>query len=137
MNPPDWRVFYSGFIVCEIICILAYMELHPRVSKSSRLHNYLLFEDPPTTVVTTHKRIGRSLEKIAERNTYLIYRMYFKTKIERKLYPTVLNELATEVYLSEIQVQKILWANADNIIRLKTQKPSVAALKKLYPHIVW
>lgn len=112
------------------------MELHPRVSKSSRLHNFLLFDEPPV-VANVHKRFGRSLEKIAKRDAFLIHRMYFKTKIERKLYPLVLNELAEEVYLSEVQVQKILWAKADDIIRLKTLKPSVSELRKQYPHVVW
>ena len=100
--------------------------------------NALLFdEDDNNATGTLPQQNGRNPELIAARDNFLLHRFYFKTKIQRKIYPDTLKELSNEVWLSKLMITKIIQAQADNILMIKKQQPSIKVLREVWPHIVW
>jgi len=107
------------------------------VQRGIRLHTQLLFEEENPTAIPARKYAHRSPELIAARDRFMIHRFYFKSKIERKVYPDVMRELEKEVYLSQVMIQKILQAKADDALMLKKQQITVKELRQEWPHINW
>lgn len=108
------------------------------VTRGIRLHESLLEKpDLPQTGVVQKKSVGRSQELIQCRNEALLHRFYFKSKVQRKIYPDILNELTEEFYISGIQIGKLLQSNGDRILELKKQAPDVVILKRKFPYMSW
>ncbi len=107
------------------------------INRGVSVFNALLFEEPVNTQSSDKREQGRSAELIDQRDRFLIYRFYFKAKIQRKIYNDAIVELIPEVYLSKISIQKIIQAHADEILKLKQNPPTLKDLQKEYPHINW
>lgn len=112
------------------------MRMQP-TQRGLSIYNALLFPESSPSEKPASPSIGRSPELINKRDEFLLHRFYFKTKIERKAYPDVFDELSEEVYLSKIQIQKIISAKIDDILRIKSSKPDIKDLRSRWPHINW
>lgn len=95
----------------------------------------LLFEE--VEELPHRERSGRHPELHEARNRYLFFRFYFKSKIQRRLYSDVLLELEAELFISRTMIQKILQANAEQILLIKKQQPTLQWLRKEYPFVNW
>ncbi|BAV09387.1 hypothetical protein SAMN05421788_101824 [Filimonas lacunae] len=102
----------------------------------SVLHSLLAEESEPSATGTSERK-GRNPALIQTRNTNLLYRFYYKSKVERKLYPDSVSELVKEFHLSAVMIQKIIQAKTDELMLIKKEQPSVKSLKEKYPHMVW
>lgn len=102
----------------------------------SVLHS-LLSDETEAAVGDKSDRKGRNPKLIVARDTSLLYRFYFKSKIERKLYPDSVAELVKEFHLSQVMIQKIIQAKTDELMLIKKEQPSVKSLKEKYSHLVW
>lgn len=103
-----------------------------------RLFTALLFEDSSTTdTLPQVKFIGRNPQHIDARDNFLLHRAYYKTKIQRKNYPDTFAELSAEVFLSKVRIQEIIQSKGEELLAIKKQQPSIAELKRQWPHIVW
>lgn len=101
------------------------------------IYNNLLFTDNTQEDKPSSPSIGRSPELISKRDEFLLHRFYWKTKVERKVYPDVFQELSEELWLSKIQIQKIITSKIDEVLRIKNSKPDVKDLRSKWPHIIW
>ena len=108
-----------------------------QVNRGVSVFNALLFDEPVNNQSSDKREQGRSAELIDQRDRFLIYRFYFKAKIQRKIYNDAIVELIPEVYLSKVQIQKIIQTHADDILRLKKNPPTIKDLQKDFPHINW
>ncbi|GGH78176.1 hypothetical protein HNQ91_003931 [Filimonas zeae] len=102
----------------------------------SVLHS-LLSEEEEMVSADKVERKGRNPKLIVARDTCLLYRFYFKSKIERRLYPDSVAALMNEFHLSQVMIQKIIQAKTDELMLIKKEQPSVKSLKEKYPHFVW
>jgi hypothetical protein len=102
-----------------------------------RLFNTLLLEDNDTATLPKPEHSKRDPQLIDARDNFLLHRAYYKSKIQRKNYPDTFAELIAEVYLSKAQIQKIIQCKGEVLLAVKKQQPSVAELKRQWPHIVW
>lgn len=100
------------------------------------LHS-LLADEAQDAVLPKAERRGRNPRLISARDTALLYRFYFKSKIERKLYPDSVAELVAEFHLSQVMIQKIIQAKAEELMNIKREQPTVKKLKERYVHLVW
>ncbi len=80
---------------------------------------------------------GRSKVLILQRNEILFNRYYFYNSINKISYECTINILSKEFYLSAIMVVKILTESIDKVRKIKHDKPSIAQLKRVYPHFNW
>ena len=104
-----------------------------------RLYNSLLFDDEavsPQELPSLLKH-GRDPKLVTERDTFLLYRFFFKSRIQRKIFDDALGELKAEVFLSKTMIQKILLSKSDEILLIKKAAPTPKELRDKYPHIVW
>lgn len=101
------------------------------------MYNSLFADEAPVEALDNVRTSGRNADKIAGRNEYLAHRFYFKSKVQRMNFMDAINELAAEVWLMPFQVQKLLQANADDVLMVKQQKPTAKQLREKWPHIVW
>ena len=109
-----------------------------QVQRGISLHNALLFEDETlTSLVDKKENRGRSASLISQRNNFVFHRFFFKSKIERKVYPDILKELEAETYISTITLAEIIQDNASEIRALKTNPPTLEYLQHEWPHINW
>lgn len=97
----------------------------------------LLSEETEAPVQAPPERKGRNPKLIVTRDTNLLYRFYFKSKMERKLYPDSVAELAREFHLSSAMIQKIIQAKANELMLIKKEAPDANTLKEKYPYLVW
>jgi hypothetical protein len=103
-----------------------------------KIYNKLLFDDEPTVMEPpTLIQHGRSKQLIANRDTYLLYRFYYKSRVQRMVFYDCLKDLSDEVFISKMQIQKILLAKGDDILMIKKEAPTVKFLKEKYPHVIW
>ena len=84
-----------------------------------------------------HTSNGRNPQLIAARDNFLCHRFYWKSKIERMPYMDAIAELSSEVWLSKLQIQKILQSKADDVLLIKKQAPPAKELLACWPHIKW
>lgn len=99
--------------------------------------NSLLFEDDATTTLVRPEHKGRCPELIEKRDELLLYRFYYKSKIQRRIYDDVLDALEAEFFISQTMIKKIIQSKSELVLQIKRQQPDVTALKKRWPHIVW
>lgn len=104
--------------------------------RSSHIYNSLLFSSD-SNKPSAKAVCRRDPVLIGRRNNFLCYRFYYKSKVERKLYTDIIEELQKEVYLSAVQITKLINASGEEILRIKKEQPTIQALKKLYPHVIW
>lgn len=100
-----------------------------------KLFNELMRESNDNVAV--QKSSGRNPDLINARNNFLVHRFYFKTKIQRMQLDDAMESIGKELWLSKVQVSKIIYAKADNILNIKKQQPTVNVLRQAWPHIVW
>lgn len=104
------------------------------------VYNQLLFKDEnlaDDVAVAEKKTGGRSPLQIEKRDQYLLHRFYWKTKIQRRLYPDALDELECEVFLSKLQIQKIIQSKSEIILTIKREQPTRRLLEEKWPHVKW
>jgi hypothetical protein len=89
----------------------------------------------PATVRTP----GRSRELISRRDERLVYRHYYYLRICKKRYDEIITLLSVEFDLSGYTiVERLQLENNFQLLKqITAQQPSLAALRKLYPWMVW
>ncbi len=107
------------------------------INRGSRLLNSLLFEEDIKPATAEVFKSGRNALLIAERDNYLLHRAYYKTKIQRKNYPDTFAELGAELWITKLQIQKIIQSKGDELLQIKRDKPTLAQLQKMWPHVKW
>jgi aspartyl/asparaginyl-tRNA synthetase len=106
-------------------------------NRGIKLYNTMFADEYPVAAPSTAKPIGRNPELIEKRNDYLAHRFYFKTKMKRMMYMDAVKELSSETWLSNFHIQKVLQNNAETVLKVKTEKPTLKQLKEKWPHIIW
>ncbi|MES1223384.1 MAG: hypothetical protein ABUT20_48260, partial [Bacteroidota bacterium] len=107
-------------------------------NRGIKTFNALLFENADDISTTKpEKSNGRNQELLASRDNFLLHRFYYKTKIQRKNYMDVLEDLMNETFISKYQIQKIINNNRDQILLIKKQQPPLKTLCEVWPHIKW
>jgi hypothetical protein len=73
-----------------------------------------------------------------ERNTLLLYRFYFMINIARMRYDDTLQQLEREFFIVQARIVVVLMQNEVQLHQIvKQEKPDLAILARLYPHINW
>ena len=101
-----------------------------------RLYNAVLFEGLPDAPPKQEKK-GRNKNLIERRNEFLFHRYCYLSKIKQLTMPLVYSQLETELFLSTITIVEILEANAQTILLIKKQMPTVKDLREKWPTIMW
>lgn len=112
------------------------LTVHVPVRRGATLINAMLF-DENAILPTKVDKSGRDPEKIEKRDDMLLHRLYFKSKIERKGYDDVLNELETEFFLSRTMIQKIITCKSDIALMIKKQGLTTQDLNAKFPWFKW
>lgn len=101
--------------------------------------NKLVSDPKPLTFPKpeTNKSPGRSSELIQARNQLLIYRFYYKSRIENKRYPVILSELSFELHLTQIRIQDIIQEESHRIAAVKKQNPPIKYFRDTWSHWTW
>ena len=103
----------------------------------------LLFDEGAIATLPKPETKGRDPELIAKRDELLLFRFYYKSKVQRKIYDDVLTELEGEVFLSKVMLQKIIQSKAETALLIKKEYSSLAPLsirrefQKKFPFVVW
>lgn len=105
------------------------------IQRGITVFNSLLFDDIEELPRREHR--GRSPELLDARDRLLLHRFYFKTRIQGKQYPTVLKELEKELFISVMQIQKIIQSKLTEILHIKKQQPSIQWLRKEWEFMNW
>lgn len=72
------------------------------------------------------------------RNTLLLHRYYFYTKIVKGLsYDAVMYELQREFFLQQLQIGRIVTENVTMIKDIIKESPTAKELTKKYQHLNW
>lgn len=106
-----------------------------------QVFNQMLFDDASERPARVSK--GRDKQLIEKRDELLLYRFFYKSKIQRKIYDDVLAELELEVFLSPTMMQKIIQAKSTQALRIKKecQGLQISAVRKAFankfPFINW
>lgn len=114
-----------------------------QLQRGISVFNRLLFDDTEVATLPKPKTKGRDAELIAKRDILLLFRFYYKSKVQRKIYDDVLTELEDEVFLSKVMLQKIIQSKAEIALLIKKQYSSLAApsikreFQKKFPFIIW
>jgi hypothetical protein len=95
-----------------------------------------LFNDVVEVPCKTPKK-GRNADYDALRNELLIYRYYYYGKFTKLRYTVIMNHLNREFFISPRTIADIISANASIMQNLKSQPPTLKALRSKYPHLVW
>lgn len=106
------------------------------VRRGIRLYQSLLFEDTGNTTPKKESK-GRSADLITKRDNLLLHRFYFKSKIERKIYDDVIQELEAELHISKVMIQKIIQAKGELLLAIKQNGITKSDLKQKFPWVVW
>ena len=113
------------------------------VRRGISVFNTLLFDEANTDTLPKPETKGRDPQLILKRDELLIYRFYFKSKVQRKLYDDVLSELECEVFLSKVMLQKIIQSKSEIAFQIKKHYSSLNPVairrefQKKFPFIVW
>ncbi|WP_212006492.1 hypothetical protein [Chitinophaga sp. HK235] len=96
-----------------------------------------LLSDPPADA--SRRTPGRNRDLIVRRDERLVHRHYYYLRICRKRYDEIIHILSIEFDLSGYTIIERLQldVNFQLLKQLNTQQPSVTALRKLYPWMVW
>ena len=87
--------------------------------------------------LSRRKVTGRNPVLIERRNLHLLYRfVYYRNNI-RNSFAWMIKQLAREFYLSEYTVGKIIQNHAEELHRIRMEKPSAKALRRKYPFFDW
>lgn len=107
-----------------------------QVRRGITVFNSLLFDEEAATPPKPESR-GRDKYLLAKRDEFLVHRAYYKSKLQRKLYEDVLAELESEVFLSRLQIQRIIMAKSDDMMLLKKQQLNKHDLQRKFPWVSW
>ncbi|MFN4249075.1 MAG: hypothetical protein ACK4EY_15210 [Flavipsychrobacter sp.] len=90
---------------------------------------------PATQVIPLRK--GRSSHEIARRNDYILHRYYYIKNSTKNSFEAIIEQVASEVWLSVVTTTEVLLDNSDALKRIAASQPTAASLKKKWPHILW
>lgn len=80
---------------------------------------------------------GRSIELIKRRNTKLLYRYYYYSKLMRVRYDDVLEKLAVEFDLTEYTISWLVGKHTEQLKEIAASAPTNRDIKKLFPFFDW
>jgi len=124
--------------MCQKKVIFEFMQTITQPRRGVRLHTALLFEEVSIpSELSKEWRSGRYPHLVEKRDNLLLYRLYYKTSIHRKVYEDVYKELEMEFFLSKTMLQKIIQNKVDQVIAIKRKHPSVQELREMFPFMVW
>jgi hypothetical protein len=96
-----------------------------------------LFPEIVTELPQAAERKGRSDELIQKRNDCLIARYYYYSRMIGYQYPTCLDKLEAEFFLTERTIQDIIQKNMDFLRHINKSKPDFKFFREKYKHLQW
>lgn len=99
-----------------------------------------LFKDilnVPQTPSTEIAKKGRNTAMHINRNRCIVHRYYYYITYTEKRYATIIQNLATEFFISQMTIIQLLTQYFGLITEIRKNNISIADLQKKYPHLVW